>query len=718
MCGSMGDEIQYLMAAPNIECWEGAHIPMLLVSTIAFFVYVVGVPTVFFRVLRYGVAHNLLTDKDFMQQFSWMYEIYELRWIYWQLTIFARRGLCAAVLVFSQKNPYLQTILAMILLTANICAHFFTNAFLEPWLDIMDSTSLLSLYFTVISGMVYITQDENAIDTQVWTVIFFIAIGLQMMLGISIFMMDIHKQRHQSSAVENLDRRYEKDNVKYSKRHFKLAAGLAELRLEHSSSSSAGATSMEAVISLLRGLDVALSPSYAVWYGTKLYNQACLLAQYNLGDPKDRQDTDDQGIPSKVPTMETVRLLPLVDIQLVLHSLALDFLECLMKAGIRETEAMFEHLDSEKEQNLKAEEIFPIWEVGMQNTLNSEGIRLLLDCLVTALRGGEEMALQLEHLQDGMVRLLSGELRLVDMIFHEVDPERAQALSALMARTAKEIVKKGVGISSHATFRCKSLKPRKSKYAKSMELLQKLTATDKEAKARCENWTALSKILDPAAMKVWSKDGRHIHSALAYEAANCFDDMEHATHEHYVHVHNTDFKSVFYHKLFDSFPYLIDWIAEASAEKVSGAQRFLSSLRRFQGERLAAGNTYSRADFIQVHGLATVGEMWLQRYNYQAGQYIKTVFEDLYQNQTVTQTESITEPEPLKPTSKSQVNSGKVTKGGLHSTPTDAENGMVYEDVTLPPIASQVAMIGNENPCPQALSLPGTSERRSSEQSE
>ncbi|KAK3269363.1 hypothetical protein CYMTET_22192 [Cymbomonas tetramitiformis] len=103
MCGSMGDEIRYLMADPNIECWKGIHIPMLLVSTIAFVVYVVGTPTVSFQVLRYGMAHNLFTDKEFMEKFSWMYEIYELRWIYWQLMIFARRGLCAAVLVFCQK---------------------------------------------------------------------------------------------------------------------------------------------------------------------------------------------------------------------------------------------------------------------------------------------------------------------------------------------------------------------------------------------------------------------------------------------------------------------------------------------------------------------------------------------------------------------------------------------------------------------------------------
>eukprot|EP00854_Cymbomonas_tetramitiformis_P005868 gene5868-7067_t len=102
MCGSMGDEIRYLMADPNIECWKGIHIPMLLVSTIAFVVYVVGTPTVSFQVLRYGMAHNLFTDKEFMEKFSWMYEIYELRWIYWQLMIFARRGLCAAVLVFCQ----------------------------------------------------------------------------------------------------------------------------------------------------------------------------------------------------------------------------------------------------------------------------------------------------------------------------------------------------------------------------------------------------------------------------------------------------------------------------------------------------------------------------------------------------------------------------------------------------------------------------------------
>ncbi|KAK3284121.1 hypothetical protein CYMTET_8208, partial [Cymbomonas tetramitiformis] len=387
-------------------------------------------------------------------------------------------------------NPYLQTILALILLTANICVHYFAAPYVDPWLDIMDSTSLLSLYFTAISGMVYLEQDENGIDAQMWTVIFFIAIGIQMMLGISIFMMDIRNQRQRSGAIEDLDRSFMEERNMYAKRHCMMAAAMAELQSEHSSS-SAGTVSMETVISTLQRFEDASPPAFNLWFGTLLYKHACLLAQHQ---PASRQKCSD--IFSEVPmSRHTVQVPPVIDIQLVQYSLALDYLESLMRSRVRETAAMFTHLDGDKNQKLTIEELLPIWEDREQNTIDTEGNRLLLDCLFTELCD-EKTELRIEHLQDGMIRLLSGELQLVEMMIH-VLPERAQAWSDLMTTTTNQLIKAGAKDKLDP-----SGKPILKRTHTLSAMIHTLTFTNKEIAARCEVWTALSKVLDPAAMKL------------------------------------------------------------------------------------------------------------------------------------------------------------------------------------------------------------------------
>eukprot|EP00854_Cymbomonas_tetramitiformis_P003066 gene3066-3894_t len=100
VCESMGDDLQYLVAAPNIECWEGRHIIMVVVSILALFVYVIGIPSFYAGVMHYGYTHDLLVSESFAAKFGWMYSAYELDWYWWIMMICARRLVCAALLVF------------------------------------------------------------------------------------------------------------------------------------------------------------------------------------------------------------------------------------------------------------------------------------------------------------------------------------------------------------------------------------------------------------------------------------------------------------------------------------------------------------------------------------------------------------------------------------------------------------------------------------------
>ncbi|KAK3283073.1 hypothetical protein CYMTET_9216 [Cymbomonas tetramitiformis] len=146
---------------------------MLVTSILVFVVYVLGIPGLFAAVLYHGLKNNLLTDKSFMAKFAWLYDSFELEWVWWCMLIFVRRVVCAAVLVFAARY------------------------------DIMESTSLLSLSFTVISGLVYYTKDNHNINVDSWTGIFFVAIALQMGLAFGIFAYDVYLNRTASAALKD-----------------------------------------------------------------------------------------------------------------------------------------------------------------------------------------------------------------------------------------------------------------------------------------------------------------------------------------------------------------------------------------------------------------------------------------------------------------------------------------------------------------------------------
>mmetsp|Transcript_7195 Transcript_7195/g.20279 ORF Transcript_7195/g.20279 Transcript_7195/m.20279 type:complete len:703 (+) Transcript_7195:45-2153(+) len=154
-CGRLPDGSQYVMAGPQVMCWEGVHILYVALSTIGLIIYTIGVPVLFFMVLRYARIHDLMRHDRFMKQWGWLYLRYEKEYYFWEIIIMVRRGLLVAVLVTFQMVPSLQAVMGIALVAGLITSHFYARPFISGSLDKLETFGLVSLMGLLCTGSLF-----------------------------------------------------------------------------------------------------------------------------------------------------------------------------------------------------------------------------------------------------------------------------------------------------------------------------------------------------------------------------------------------------------------------------------------------------------------------------------------------------------------------------------------------------------------------------------
>ncbi|KAK3235125.1 hypothetical protein CYMTET_54644 [Cymbomonas tetramitiformis] len=509
MCDSMGDELEYLSVAPDIRCWEGVHISMLVTSILVFVVYVLGIPGLFAAVLYHGLKNNLLTEKSFMAKFAWMYNSFELEWAWWGMLIFVRRVVCAAVLVFAARDPFFQSILALMFLIAAIVMHFFARPYVVTWYDIMESTSLLSLSFTVISGLVYYTKDKHNVDVDSWTGIFFVAIALQMGLGFAIFAYDVYLNHTAFVALKVGKERFAAVRETYDRRHFLFCLALEKYAQPQdlglgSADGGAGLT-LEQFSAVLQSLEDGQPKEFKVWSSRQLFIQAELLAGLDHTRPAN-------SLPAAGAECGAQRQAEVAHLQ---QSVAVEFIEMIMRDGVRYMIASFKHLDVNSNATLSLAEVKACWMSGMPDELSADSKQLLLEGFFFAL-AGEDGELEKAEIDQGLSELLSGKICVATMLRDANNVDRRDGLWRMINDTvvALRMQKKRpsktrkrrasafdqigqIGSVINAITASQSVANRRITAASEGE---DMVASD--AEPRSELWDALSGSFRPSVMKV------------------------------------------------------------------------------------------------------------------------------------------------------------------------------------------------------------------------
>eukprot|EP00854_Cymbomonas_tetramitiformis_P000948 gene948-1466_t len=379
MCYEYGNNAQYMMQAPEIQCWTGMHIPILVTSVAMFFVYVLGVPAVYFSILFSGYKKNALMDASFKTTYGWMYEMYEREWVYWIVMILLRLLSCAATLVFLQRYPALQSLLTIIVLIIATVSHFFARPFIDTSLDLMESMNLLSLIFIVISGMIFYTKDLDAIDdhhgvyTTVWVLLMFIVIGLQMAFAFAICGREVLVLAMSFKSVQAFSAAFDVAIKKYDARHCVTVAHLDGLRSKAGEGQKRICMSFQEFQAVLQSLDDGLHPAFKTWHARQMFHLAASIR--DLGD-----DPRSAGVQEEPDSSASIAAE--IEIESLMGSVAVDYMDMLFKNALLSIKSLCAANDSNSNATISLEELEPVWHAGMPPKLAKEVVAFMLHYLL------------------------------------------------------------------------------------------------------------------------------------------------------------------------------------------------------------------------------------------------------------------------------------------------------------------------------------------------
>ena len=110
LCEAMIDGSQMLLADPSVTCWEGSHTAVVVVSIALVFLYVIGIPTGFLILLRYGRQRDKLRDPNWLGRYGFLYLRYESDMYLWEIVLLMRRFALCALQALLYAQPHLQLI--------------------------------------------------------------------------------------------------------------------------------------------------------------------------------------------------------------------------------------------------------------------------------------------------------------------------------------------------------------------------------------------------------------------------------------------------------------------------------------------------------------------------------------------------------------------------------------------------------------------------------
>lgn len=124
ICTDGDDDKQYLVANPNLVCFEGTHLVLVGINFIAIMVYHVGVLTFYVYLLFHLVPKRGLNDPKLNYNFGFVWNRFEPHCYWWELIDTVRKlGLVLVAQLVSV--PAVQSIVGAFLVGIVIAANFY-----------------------------------------------------------------------------------------------------------------------------------------------------------------------------------------------------------------------------------------------------------------------------------------------------------------------------------------------------------------------------------------------------------------------------------------------------------------------------------------------------------------------------------------------------------------------------------------------------------------
>ena len=153
-CETFPDGRQFMRFSPDIECWQGDHIGMVVMSVIYIPTVLIGFPVYLVYVIRKASDNGTLHDPNFMDKFSFAFSRYDPGYKWWEAVLIFRRFAIALISV-APLTSLLQAAISIILLVTLLTWHSHTRPFVSDKIDNLEVFTLCGSIFYALAGMLF-----------------------------------------------------------------------------------------------------------------------------------------------------------------------------------------------------------------------------------------------------------------------------------------------------------------------------------------------------------------------------------------------------------------------------------------------------------------------------------------------------------------------------------------------------------------------------------
>eukprot|EP00736_Rhodelphis_marinus_P002856 Rmarinus@m.17272 len=155
------DGTMYLVAHPEMECWQGDHVYLLLAGALALFVHMGGIPLALMYIGYIGGENRRYTDTTYIKRYGFLYMRFkpELHW--WEMTMVVRK-LCFTIFrVYLYPYPVFQCVACMAVMCCSLVLHYGLMPFKRLRDNVMETVYLGILVIILEFGVLFSTAENE-----------------------------------------------------------------------------------------------------------------------------------------------------------------------------------------------------------------------------------------------------------------------------------------------------------------------------------------------------------------------------------------------------------------------------------------------------------------------------------------------------------------------------------------------------------------------------
>lgn len=206
-CREFADGKMYLLADPDVLCWDSQEHKRLLALCSLVTSVVLAYPAVVFLQLRTLHRRNKLHSQLALERYGFLYEGYKLENYQWGAFQILKALVLCMIQVFLSLQPTMQVFAALNFLIFCVAAHFYYNPFLHSKSDHLEAFFLFATCTMIGIGSTFHTLDSEERDSTVEHVLYaMLHLLLFACVGISLWAVyvDVRERRLSAEARTRL----------------------------------------------------------------------------------------------------------------------------------------------------------------------------------------------------------------------------------------------------------------------------------------------------------------------------------------------------------------------------------------------------------------------------------------------------------------------------------------------------------------------------------